>query len=234
MAILKPAVSDKHTRGAIALDLGDLRSQAEQLARRAQADAQRILDEARAERERILEGAADAGREKGHAEGVARGLEEGREQGKAAAQADHAAHLGALTQGWNAALDAFQAEREAILSDARHDVLALAVALAEKVTRRLVELDGEIVRAQLERVLALAIEPTRLVVRVHTEDVELAEAAMPELVQRFTSSPHTAVEADDTLTRGSCVVRTDRGTIDASIDTQLDEIVTMLLPERAS
>ncbi len=230
MGVIKPAESRKSLHGAVPLDLGDLRLRAERLQAEAQAAAGRIIEAAREERARIVAGAAEEGRAAGHAEGLAAGLEEGRATGREEAFAAAAERLESLADAWEGALARLEADREAMVLDARDDVIRFAAELAARVTRRAIDVEPRRVVDQVAHALGLVMDPTRLVVRVHPEDEPLVGEALPGLVRRLRHGAHAELVADDTLERGSCVIETGRGRIDASIGAQLDRIAHALLP----
>lgn len=222
-------------REAVVLDLGDLARQAETLRRAAEREAEQIVIQARAERERLIGDAAA----RGHAEGLARGLEEGRRQGqeagRAQAMAAHAQRLEALGAGWAQALETFARERAGYIVDCRAQVLSLAVEMASLVTHRVLRTDGSVVLDQIEAALRAACLPSRAVIEVAAEDLELASAAMPALAARLSLPDGAEVRAASSLTPGSCRVRATGGPeIDASVQTQLARIAALIVPERAA
>lgn len=232
MALIKQADAGLIARDAIVLDLGDLARQGEALRSRSRAEADAIVAQAKAERERLIAGA----KEEGFAQGLARGEEEGRkrgeEAGREAAMAEAKDRIDRLVSAWEGALAAFEGERDRMLLEARQDVLRLALAVAEKVTKRVVRVDPGVVEEQIAAVLGLITRPTRLVVSVHPEDLARAREVMPGMCERLAKGSHVEVVADAALERGSCVARTaGRGEIDASIATQLERIAAALLPE---
>jgi hypothetical protein len=77
MALIKHSNSRDIARDAVVLDLGDLQRQAALITRAAHDQAAAVLAEARAERERIVAGAAEAGRAAGFEEGWSRGGAQG-------------------------------------------------------------------------------------------------------------------------------------------------------------
>jgi flagellar assembly protein FliH len=216
------------------LDLGDLRRRAELLQSQAREQARAILAEAHAERARILSGA----REEGHGEGFARGLAEGtaKGEGEGAAKglADMREQITRVLEAWGDALAAFLDGRDAMLLQAREDVLQVAARVATLATRRTVELDPTVVRDQLEDVLGRVLEPTRLRVRVHPEDAARARDVMPELMRRLGEAAHAELVEVAELGRGSVVVETERGVIDSSMEMRLGRLVDALLPPRGS
>lgn len=238
MALIRQSDASEIARHAIVLDLGDVQRQAAVLMEQAQRRAEATLAEARAERERIVAGAA----EQGKAAGLARGLEEGRkagtEQGKGAALAEWRTRLEQLEKRWGEALRVFEAERDRMLTEARVDVLRLALKVAEKVVKRCVEVNPEVVAEQLAAVLALAARPTEVLVSLHPEDRATVQAAFPALLKQFPNIRHVELADDAGLSRGSCVARTRApgdgasggGAIDASLEQQLARIAQLLLP----
>jgi flagellar biosynthesis/type III secretory pathway protein FliH len=230
MALIRRADARTHPQTAVRLDLGDLGRRGEMLRESAIAEAERVVAEAHEERARILSGAEGAGR----AVGYAAGLEKGREQGRAEAASEFREKLAALDASWAGAMAGFIADRETLLLAARRGVVELAVAIAGRVVHRVAELDPTVVEDQIRGVLALVAGPATLIMRVHPEDEALTREVLPRLREQFVGGIHVRLQADPTVSRGSCVARTLGGSsIDASLETQLDRIVRDLLPDRA-
>lgn len=241
MALIKNAIARDLARDAVVLDLGDLQSQALVYIQQAQAQAQKVVADAQAERQRIIAGAA----EKGHAEGLARGLEEGSARGHAdaleAAIRQHAEALSRVEAAWSTALSEFAAQREAMIEHATRDVVTLAVALAERVVKRAITVDPGIVVEQVRAALSVVVRPTELLIRIHPEDRALVQQSLPGLLASMNMIRHAELADDASLDRGSCVAQMRGGAdpsqesgtggeIDASIQTQLDRIVEVILP----
>lgn len=247
MAVIRHADAGRLLEEALVLDLGDLVRQADVLKRRAADEAAAIVDEGRRERERLIATARREGFAKGEAEGRAQGLEAGRVQGAAEAIAERRARLDEIDAGWSGALGEFAATRERVLREARTDVLTLALLIAEKVTRRIVERDRTVAVTQLESVLGLLARRTRLVVAVHPDDEPVLRGALPGVMARFPMAEHVELAPDGAAPRGTLVARMavesggsgwgggggGGGEIDASIQTQLDRIAAELVPPPA-
>jgi flagellar assembly protein FliH len=232
MALIRQANAATMARDAIVLDLGDLAVQGELLRARARADAERIVEQAKAERERLLKGAVEDGRREGMAKGQEEGRKQGQEQGRKEALAAEAQRLKALDEAWQKSLAQFEGERDRMLIEARQDIVRLAGAMGEMVTKRALALEPGRVEDQLGAVLALVSKATHLTVSVHPDDEPLLREALPRLGARLGSSTHIDFVPDSSLERGSCIARTGSGgVIDASIRTQLQRIVEVLLPE---
>ncbi len=232
MPIIRRADAELIARDAVVLNLHDLERQGADLTRQARAQAEAIVSEAKAERERLLRDAHEEGFKEGREAGLAEGKAAGLEEGRAQAMQELAPALRALSERWGEALDTFLAQRDQMLVEARTDIVRLAALIAERVTKRVTELDPGVVEAQMREALALLSSRTTPRVTVHPEDEPLARQALPELLARFENAEHVELHADPQLERGSCVLRTPTGgEIDATISAQLDRIVADLLPE---
>lgn len=234
MALIKRADADRMARQALVLDLGDLVAEGERVKADARKEAERLVIEGRAERERLI---ADA-REKGHAEGYAKGHAEGHakgvEEGIAKALAQHASRIDALLVAWSVALEQFAGERAALIESARRHVLELAIAIASRIVKRVAAVDPEVVVRQIDEVLQIVLDPSRLRISVHPDDLAAAAAALPALMARFGDDACAQVAADSAVERGACIVRTaEGGLIDAGLSTQLDRLVQVLLPHES-
>ncbi len=232
MALIKNALSETMAREAIVLNLSDIRRQGEELRERARAEAAKIVEDGKAERKRLIADAAAEGKKQGLEEGREQGRREGFEGGAAEAREQVAAALGTIEAAWTRAIEEFERARDDMLIEARTDVVRLATAIGARVTRRIVEVDPAAVLGPLESALSIVTRGSRLVVAVNPDDRADVERALPDLAARLASSAHAEVSPDPSLPRGSCVVRTGKGEIDASVETQIERIVAELVPGR--
>jgi len=233
MGLIRRAELDAAAHDPVVLDLGDLTRRAEQIKRLAREESEQMIADARAERERIIEGAEETGRAEGFAAGREEGLMQGCQQGKAEGLEQQSAELEALQANWTAALDSFAAARDDMLLESKQDVLRLAVLLAEKIVKRKVEIDDRVAVEQLAAVLGSLAHRTKLRVGVNPLDRSQLELALPALVKRF-DADHVELYDDTELSRGSVVVSTPTGgQIDAAIESQLERLIKTLLPDGA-
>lgn len=231
MAIIRRAQVEGRETAGVRLDLGDLQRHADQIRQIAADQSERILADARAERERLIASAAEIGFGKGLAEGRQQGYEEGVARGVAEASAAWKERLAKIEQSFAAALAHFEHDRDRMLFEARQDILTLALLIAQKVTHRVVATDPGVVADQLAAALAALSKPTSVVIAIHPDDEKVAAEALPSLMKQIAAVQHAEMVVDPALGPGSCVVRTaGGGVIDASIRTQLERIVAALAP----
>ncbi|MGD9692775.1 MAG: FliH/SctL family protein [Phycisphaerales bacterium] len=225
MGLIRRADAGTMVRDAVVLDLGDLSRQGEEILSRSRQQAQQIVAEAHRERERLIADAAEVGRKAGHAEGHAQGRIEGRE---AALEAD-AEEISRLVGVWEEAAVRFEAQRDRLMGELRTDVLRLALAIAERVVKRVVEIDEGLAAREVESALELVAANSRAVVAVHPDDRTNVEGIVGGILRRFGRAGHVEVVEDETVTRGGCVIRSARGSVDARVETQLERIAQAVL-----
>ncbi len=166
------------------------------------------LEQERAQWESRLQAEVERARQ----EAFQRGAEEGRRQAVAQLEGEFARLARAIEEaaGFKARLRA-QAERE---------LVGLALAIARRILRRELHVDPEAVlglakaaleKASMREVAAVRLHPAHAAaVRAH-----LARIGAPERIE---------VQEDPTLEPGAVILETARGLIDASLESQLDEI----------
>ena len=230
MAIIKSNNAAAMLKDAVVLDLGDIGKQAKALREKAQQQADQILRDAQAQAQQLIDGAEAVGLEQGKAAGYEQGLAEGREQGKAQALAEAAEQLTQLQQAWVAAAQQWEAQQQTLHRQARQDVLKLAVMLARKVVHRVVEQDNQVAADQVAAALSHVLRPSDVTVRICPDDRQVVEEALPAVANTMSQLKHVQLVDDPAVGKGGCIVSFGQGQIDASIDTQLDRVVQLLLP----
>ena len=180
----------------------------------AKLEADRLLAEARAQAERELAAAHD------EVERVRRKAEvEGRERG-----------LGAVTE----LLVGARAAAARARAGAENELRTLAVRIAEKILGRELALDPGLVVDVATEALRHVGEPRELLVRCAPEDMEALFRGKPRLIERCRAAQAVVFRPDPAVERGSCIIETELGLVDARFSTQLEAIERALRGEQDS
>jgi flagellar assembly protein FliH len=159
-------------------------------------------------------------------EAFARGYEQGERAAADAARAHTEAVLGRVAD----TLQELAGLRRSILRDAERDMVQLSLAIAQRVVRREVFVDREVVVAIARVALERLGEKQGVTVRLNPDDHAYA------LARHGTqwAGEGIAVIADADVAAGGCRVTSPGGTIDTGIDAQFAELARGMLPEADS
>lgn len=150
------------------------------------------------------------------AEARAAGLREGDAAGRQRA----AAEVQAAIERMSRAVSEMAGLRAQLRQDAEADTVKLALAIARRVLRRELAADADALKGVLLAALAKLQGQEVSRVRVHP-----AHGALVSECLRTVASGHTIeVVADQTRELGDAIFETQRGNLDASVETQLTEI----------
>jgi flagellar assembly protein FliH len=116
---------------------------------------------------------------------------------------------------------------------AEKDLLEFALRLAEKLTLAIGRVNRESAVVNLGRALELIHGKGRLVVRAHPDDAATLAAFAESVRTRLHESSEIRLVSDESIAPGGCVVRAETTEVDARLETQLAELVSLLLAERS-
>ena len=158
--------------------------------------------------------------------GRRQGLEEARERfGVAGERLDSAGE--ALGQTL-AELDRLRAR---LLQGSRGDMLRLVLAIAQQVIGVEVSVNREVILTTIDRALREAVRSDAYQIRVHPDDLLAATERKPLFLASINTLKNITFQADPGIARGGCLVESELGEVDATIDHQLAELRRVLLSE---
>jgi flagellar assembly protein FliH len=111
------------------------------------------------------------------------------------------------------------------------DSLKLIIAIAERVIRREVLIDDQIVLRQIQEAMRRVSGIDRLKLRINPQDESLIKSHRNEIVASGDAVHELVIETDDTIEKGGCVLESDAGNVDARLSTQLKQIEAALISE---
>lgn len=181
----------------------------------------------RAEAKSILEKA------KADADGIQReAYHKGFEQGEAAGLKLAAQKAEVTIQSLQALLDSLAAEREPLIEQHQTELIRLAMLIATKIIHREIQASEDAVLSVARDALAKVADADSIVVAVSPYDLELMQEQMSQSEQGGAWSPSKMkLEADFDIGRGGCKVTTETGEIDATIETQIELLKSILWNE---
>lgn len=140
------------------------------------------------------------------------GLRQGREQS--------AAEVKTAADRFGQMLRDLAGLKRKIRNEAEFDVLKLSLAIARRILHRELAVDSEAIQGLIHAALEKLANREISRVRVHPACVDAVRSAL----ERINTAPAIEICSDPTLKNGDLIFETTLGELDASIDTQLQEI----------
>lgn len=119
--------------------------------------------------------------------------------------------------------------RSTLLQNSTQDMLRLVLSIARQVIHCEVSLNRELVLTTIDKALRAAVRCDHYHIKVHPDDLALVIDKKPLFIASINGLESITTEGDPQIARGGCLVESDLGAVDATIEGQLDEIRRTLL-----
>lgn len=215
------------------VDLADHLAEADSIIQEAKRNAARIISEAEIDTTRYVIQMRQSAQEMGYRQGYDEGRKAGYEDAYEEYRALFEQQQSGLVEMMQQSVSAIDEMKEELHIAGERDLLEFAVAVATKLTFAIGRLHREAAVANFQRALHQVGSNTDLTVRAHPDDLATLTAFAEKTLGHVRESPCVDLIADDSIAPGGCIVSADRTTIDATLETQLDEIVSLLLTDEA-
>ncbi len=195
-------------RDDASLEIERLKAEAQQIKKRAEKEAEGIIDSAKKRAEEIESQAYSAGYEQGQKDG----LEIGRQQYQIKVQ-----HLESV-------INQLQEESMTLASKYEAQLLSVAIAVARQVVGKELRENGQAVLEAIRSALANVVEGSSIAIHLHPRDFESVNMDLDSLFSR-PGANRIELKPDQAVDRGGCLIQTDFGLIDATVESRWDAVM---------
>lgn len=220
-------------------ELVDHFAEAVRVLERAREEAAQIIGSARirsehdahAARAKAMEIGHRAGWEQGFKEGRQAGFEEGKKESTAKFELEHTEKSAALDRGVDALIQmasSLEAIKDEYRLSAERHLLEFTRDVVARMTFETGKAHRESAVANLRRALEVVGDRSNLMARVNPVDFEFVREQSEKFEGRLAASSALRIVADESLRPGGCVVESAAGLVDASLETQVAELVAIM------
>lgn len=119
-------------------------------------------------------------------------------------------------------IEEFLSMKTQVYEEISKDILEIALEVAKKIIKKEVDMSEDVLKCVLQAVLdEVSVTEQKVTVKVSPQELDFAKASLPELLSNSQMDAKIVVISDDTVEKGSCIVITNNGIIDANFSTQL-------------
>ena len=171
-------------------------------------------------------------------------IEEARQQGYRQGQSDaqkqfeqelqkglkeyHANEIAPELERLNALFNSIQQQWKAIGKKVEDAVLMLAMNIADQVIKSEITLNGKSILDQAREAIRHLTGVERIRIRINPEDEKILRQYRSELIAASDSVKEIIFDVDESITRGGCIIESESGNVDATIETQMKKILEIL------
>jgi flagellar assembly protein FliH len=188
-----------------------------------------MLAAAESEVAALRKSAQELGFEQGQREGLQNASDAIEQRARQIAEKTVSEGLATALPALKAVAESLAVERDRWIADWEATAIRLAAAIAERLLGQQLRIHPDLAREMIREALQLAVGAPRIRLRLHGADAALLGAQAAEVVRALAACGEAEVVADNSLTRGGCLIDTQHGQIDARVETVLDRIVAQLL-----
>jgi flagellar assembly protein FliH len=126
-------------------------------------------------------------------------------------------------------LGAFIGAEDRVFNEIAPHVLELALEIAQKIIKHEVQTDPQIViNTVMDVMKTLSKNEPKIVLRVNPVQVQYVKDVLPEQVRLLGMETKLSVLSDEGISEGGCIIQTNNGLVDASVEAQLDIVQNAL------
>lgn len=113
--------------------------------------------------------------------------------------------------------------KEKVAKEISKDILEIALDVAQTIIKKEVEQDNEILLNTVIDILKSNVKTDeRVTLKVSPEDIDFVKLSVPDMLSIAQTEAKISVVSQDNIEKGSVIVETSSGVVDASFKTQLD------------
>jgi flagellar assembly protein FliH len=124
--------------------------------------------------------------------------------------------------------------RDKIFRESEDELINLTMLIARKVILQEITQDRSILAAVVKSALDTLSAREEITVRINPEDYQLVTSGRDQLLLNELLNERLLLKSDSSVAVGFCLVDTEMGTIDASLDGQLEQIYRTLVEQRTA
>ncbi|PFP30773.1 flagellar assembly protein FliH [Bacillus sp. AFS073361] len=194
---------------------------AEQNARSSEKAAEEKINQWWEENKKKLEDLSSEAKKQGFDEGFLLGKQEAEDLVQQEYQGKLEQVQDLLQQGYD--------QKEAIISEAEPFLLELSTVIASQIVKQELQSNPDILVELIKQHILRFKEKEFITVCVHPDDFEFVQAQRAHLVAVVNGETEIKIIPDHSVSSQGCIIRTAYGSVDARIDTQIEEIKKVIL-----
>ncbi|MFZ2960523.1 MAG: FliH/SctL family protein [Candidatus Ozemobacteraceae bacterium] len=171
----------------------------------------------------------DQARSRAEKEGYSIGEERGIAAGEKAGGEEMRLEWQSLMQETEQLINELQTSRIGILKSSEEEMVKLVIAFAKRVIKAECQTRPDLLLTNIETALNKIAAVDKIVLRINLRDKSMAESHKSDFLKKLSGVTELTILEDNALAPGGVKIETGAGTVDATIETQAEELERALL-----
>ena len=115
--------------------------------------------------------------------------------------------------------------RDSVVKSAETQLVELSLLIAEKIIAKKIETDPELINSVIEDTFDKISGSDRIIFKINPADADAVSAFQPTIESRLVGVEKITIQQDSTIQQGGCIIETDLGFVDVTIQEKLNLII---------
>ena len=124
-----------------------------------------------------------------------------------------------------AAISNLKKARDSVIESAQSQLIEMATLIAEKVIQKQIESDPTLINSVIEGTFDKISGSDRIIFKINPADSDAVTAFQPTIESRLVGVEKISIQQDSTIEPGGCIIETDLGFVDVTIQEKMNLIV---------
>lgn len=182
------------------------------------------IDDAYKRTKKIIEKAKDKGYGEGHKLGMEKGFNQGYEKGFNQGKKNSEKLISEALDIKNEYIE----QKNGLLRNMEKDLIELVISIYEKVLYKKVEEDEKLIISLVLNGIDNLEVAKKLTIIVSKENYNIVDKHKNKILAKASSVNELDIRVNSDMEKGDCIIETSKGSVDVSIDNQLDEVKDLL------
>ncbi len=158
-------------------------------------------------------------------EGFKKGYQEGREKREREAEKEIETRVEPALNSLVKIIEEIKHFRPLFLSQLEKDILGLSLAIAKKIIKTEITQNREIILNNIREAIRKLTETDTINIKLNPKDYEFIVQHRPSFLEEIGQNKNIILTKDENITPGGCVIETKFSQVDATLETQWENLV---------
>lgn len=158
-----------------------------------------------------------------------KGFQDGKKSAVSLLESEYKKRISSTLSEFTNLIQSIKEEFEEYKKNIDKYIITLSIAIAEKIIKREVKIDNEIVIIQIKEAIAKILGVESITILINPKDEEIIRKFKDDILNKFDNLKEIVIQPNESIEEGSCKIESSLGNVDARFTSQLKIVEEALL-----